>query len=374
MTEVEGTPTVLMLVDFPFPGTTGSPLHCMAIARGLRDVGCAVTVVKYSGRTGLAAASDWEGINVHHVPLRRWRSTVRRIASDAGADVVYAQGTLSALMASALWRGLPLVVEVHSAAGPRATVKQRVLEWFETARLRIAQPLIITLSSSDADRLRDVGLGRRDRISVLYPPVDVEAYLREPRAVRAKEPVVLYAGNFHVYQGVDLLFEAAATVLDLLPDVRFRLLGGTEDDLGEAAGALAALADRRSRVEILGRVPPEAVSAIYEDADVVVMPRPDVPINRTTARKLGEYLACGRVLVATDVADHRELISQNSAGVVCEPTSAALASALVSVLRNEFPTSLLAQRAQNVALQQFASDSAVQARLGVLRAAVQERR
>jgi len=40
--------------------------------------------------------------------------------------------------------------------------------------------------------------------------------------------VILYAGTFEVYQGVEMLVEAFAIVLRQRPDARLLLVGGTE--------------------------------------------------------------------------------------------------------------------------------------------------
>ena len=46
--------------------------------------------------------------------------------------------------------------------------------------------------------------------------------------------IILYAGTFEAYQGLDLLFSAARHVLDDRPDARFVLAGGRPDQIAIA--------------------------------------------------------------------------------------------------------------------------------------------
>ena len=65
------------------------------------------------------------------------------------------------------------------------------------------------------------------------------AAIRRELGIAPGAPVVLYTGTFEAYQGLDLLFAAARTVVDRRPDVRFVLAGGRPDQV-EAASADAA--------------------------------------------------------------------------------------------------------------------------------------
>src|SRR5262249_39719508 len=58
--------------------------------------------------------------------------------------------------------------------------------------------------------------------------------LRASIGVEASTPIVLYAGTFEAYQGLDLLFEAMAIVTKQRPDVRLVLAGGKSTQVTRA--------------------------------------------------------------------------------------------------------------------------------------------
>ena len=83
-----------------------------------------------------------------------------------------------------------------------------------------------------------------------------------------------------------------------------------------------------------GRVPHDEVQRYYELIDVLAYPR--LPIRLTdlvTPLKPLEAMAQGRILVASDVGGHRELIRHGETGFLCPAGDpAALAAALEDVL------------------------------------------
>lgn len=361
-------PTVVMSVDFPFPGATGSPLHCQAIAAGLVAHGSPTTVVKYVARSeSETSRSLWNGIPVVRIARRRRWRTLLSVVRAAPDSKLYAHGDLSAALLAPyrLLLRLPLTVEIHSVFGvqQRQGRTQQLRAKIQGAIPRLVRAAVIVLSHSERDELLRRGFNPRD-VHVLYPPIDVEAYRCTPRGVRRDQPAILYVGNFHAYQGVDMLLEAFASVAAAHPTVRLHIAGGTERDLPDGGAAIAPAA--RDRISFLGRVAPDETRALYEAADILVIPRPDLPINRTTGRKLGEYLAAGRTIVATDVADHQRLLDANRAGIVCGTSVEALANALLRALGEESPTLEMATNAQLLAQREFSLDEGIRRRQQIL--------
>lgn len=149
--------------------------------------------------------------------------------------------------------------------------------------------------------------------------------LRRRLDISSGSPVVLYTGNFEEYQGVDLLLEAIPGVLRVRPDVVFLLVGAQDRDhfrLPSLAGVPKAAA------RVLERQPRDTLAALYELADVLVSPRvagSNVPL------KVFDYLANGGVIVATDIAAHRTVLSHDRA-VLVAPTPEGMADGILRVL------------------------------------------
>ena len=356
---------ILLVTSFPFPGSTGSPLHAMLLTRAMAARGHEITVLRYGGRRAPRVdRASWHGINVSTVPMASWPRFLLRTLREMRPSVVWTHGGFGLLVAMpfARARGIPILHEAHALPGPaRAGASLRTRTVFRAeAQIELRAPRladgVIALSERMADAMVRAGI-RRERLSVSYPPVDLAAVRGEPRAPAASAPIVAYVGNFWFYQGVSLLLEAIPLVLAERPDVRFQLVGGSPEDLD--ANARERLRAAGDSVAVVPRIDPDDVPAVLRGADVLVIPRPDIPINRTTARKLGEYLASGRILVATDVADHRRLIEERSCGIVVRCDAADLAAGLLRAVQDRAASGALARRAVEVAEEVFSLDRAV---------------
>jgi glycosyltransferase involved in cell wall biosynthesis len=125
--------------------------------------------------------------------------------------------------------------------------------------------------------------------------------------------VLGFLGSFYAYEGLHLLFEAMPEILAAMPETRLLLVGGGPED-----GRLRNLAARlgiADKVVFTGRVPHAEVQRYYALVDVLVYPR--VPIRLTdlvTPLKPLEAMAQGKIIVASDVGGHRELIRDGATG------------------------------------------------------------
>jgi glycosyltransferase involved in cell wall biosynthesis len=363
---------LLLVTEFPFPGETGSPLHMMALVAGLTERGHEIRVMRYGGRRTRRIRRDaWRGIEIATLPLATWPIAAGREIARVRPDAIWTHGAtgLCAVAPLALAARLPLLHEVHAVPGfdrSAERLQTRVKFWLGARRERHAPRLadeVLVLSERLREELTAAGVDPR-RVHVSYPPVDLAHYDWEARAPRAHEPVAVFAGNFNPWQGVDLLLEAIPLVLRERPDARFRLIGGSASELDALRRASAVAGD--PRVSLEGRVDAKEIPAALRDGDVAVIPRPDLPINRTTARKLGECLAAGRVLVATDVGDHRRLLEGGDCGLVAECNAPALAASLLQAIDDRTRSLELARRGRAVAEALFASERAAATREALL--------
>jgi PEP-CTERM/exosortase A-associated glycosyltransferase len=160
-----------------------------------------------------------------------------------------------------------------------------------------------------------------ERLTVIPNAVDVELF----NLHRKKDPVLVnrlglenkqvlgFIGSFYAYEGLSLLLEAMPRVLAQIPDVRLLLVGGghQESALQQQAKKLGV----EDRIVFTGRVPHDQVQQYYDLVDILVYPR--LPMRLTelvTPLKPLEAMAQGRVVIASDVGGHRELISDGANG------------------------------------------------------------
>lgn len=288
-------------------------------------------------------------------PLAVIRSLTRRlvdVAREVKPDVIHAHSpSLNGVAALRVGRaaGIPVVYEVRalwedgavshgwsSAWGPRYRMT-RALETFvlrradavtticEPLRRELVQrgipPARVTVIPNAVDPARFAPGGRPD------PSLAESLGLTGCRAIG-------FIGSFYAYEGLALLIEALPRILETAPDVRLVLVGGGFEE--EALRAQARRAGLADRVVLTGRVPHQAIPAYYDLLALCVYPRvPARLTNLVTPLKPLEAMAQGRLVVASDVGGHRELVVDGATGVLFRAGDvAALAAAVLDALRD----------------------------------------
>jgi len=172
--------------------------------------------------------------------------------------------------------------------------------------------------------------------------------LRRELGIPDKARVVLYAGNFSAYQGVDMLLEAANAVLARFPDVYLVCVGAEGE--GEIATARAAVAGAcAERVRILPRQPRAKIVDFTWMAQVLVSPR---NAQGNFPLKLFDYLSAGKPIVATDVSSHRCVLDESLA-VMCPCSASGIAEGISRVLSEPELASRLRENALTFAAQRL---------------------
>ncbi len=179
------------------------------------------------------------------------------------------------------------------------------------------------------------------RVTVIPNGVDISRFAIEPApppdlarklGLDGAGPVIGFIGSFFGYEGLSLLLEALPFMLERKPDSRVLLVGGgpQEDSLRRQANEFG-IADK---VVFAGRVRHEHIAAYYDVIDVLVYPRCRNRLTElVTPLKPLEAMARGRLVVASDVGGHRELIRDDETGVLFPAGDpAALARAVLDLL------------------------------------------
>ena len=152
-------------------------------------------------------------------------------------------------------------------------------------------------------------------------------------------PVILYAGTFEPYQGIEILVEAFAKVKKARPDARLLLVGGTAEQVYKIR-QLADSLDLGDACVLTGSVPKTAAIAYTQSADVLVSPRIQ---GTNTPLKIYEQIASGRPLVATRIWSHMQVLDE-SVCFLADPNAQSLADAMLAALTDE---ALAAERVRN---------------------------
>lgn len=148
-----------------------------------------------------------------------------------------------------------------------------------------------------------------------------------------------FLGSFYGYEGLDTLVAALPEILRFEPRTRLLLVGGGFEE--ERLKAQVQSLGLGERVLFVGRVPHRDVARYYSLVDLLVYPRKSIRLTETvTPLKPLEAMAQGRLLIASNVGGHRELIDDGRTGFLFRPDDpAAIAQAVRRVLdsREQWP-------------------------------------
>ncbi|MFM8991785.1 MAG: glycosyltransferase, partial [Alphaproteobacteria bacterium] len=160
----------------------------------------------------------------------------------------------------------------------------------------------------------------------MLPPADAAA--RRAAGLPESGPVVGFVGSLYRYEGIDLLVDAAAQLARAHPLLSFAVVGGGMEEA--ALRARVAAAGLGARFAMAGRVDNADVERHYAAMDILAYPRRSMRLTElVTPLKPLEAMAMGRIVLASDVGGHRELVADGATGILFPPGDAgALAAAI----------------------------------------------
>lgn len=334
--------------------TVIGPMGDGAMARR-RDRIEGIEVLRYPQR----AASGLAGYLAEYLPSMLWtgawllrtrlRGPIEVIHGCNPPDLFWVFGWLAG------WRGTRFVFDQHDAnpelsrtkfgqGGLKGRLLHRLTLAMERASYRTAA-LVLAPNDSYAELARGRGGVPEDRVVVVRNAPDVDAYRRAASGVRPEGLRVGYVGVMGSQDGIEHLVDAWRLVTGE-PDLATATLELVGD--GEARPALerqVRALGLEERVRFHGYLAPSAFVPILAACRLTVSPDPPTPFNDvSTMVKVLDSLVIGRPVVAFDLQESRRLIGE--AGVmVDEPTAAALARAIIELLRDPAATERLAERA-----------------------------
>ncbi|UVO51908.1 glycosyltransferase, exosortase A system-associated [Sphingomonas sp. SUN019] len=356
---------ILHILDHGLPLQSGYTFRTRAILKAQMARGWEVAAVT-GARQGTAQESETiDGIDFHRtVPPRALPSPLRELAEIAvfarriaevvrefRPDVLHAHSpVLDALAALKVARAtsLPLVYEIRAfwedaavgnGTGREGSARYRATRALETWAVKRADAVAVICDGLRRDLIAR-GIGA-DRIVVSPNGVDMGLFgTPVPRddALAAELGIdgemVGFIGSFYDYEGLDDLIAAMPALIAARPNAQLLLIGG--GPMGEALRAQAAASPVADRIRFVGRVPHEQVERYYSLVDVLAYPRKKMRLtDLVTPLKPLEAMAQGRLVAASDVGGHRELIRDGDTGTLFPADDpAALAASLAALLND----------------------------------------
>ena len=348
---------LLMIAPQPFFTPRGTPLSVYYRALIMSELGVQIDLLTY----GQGEDVDLPNVRIIRIPALPGMKQVKIGPSFAKAvlDVLMLLWTIGLLLRhryrvvhaheeSVFWcRFLKpifrfrLIYDMHSSLPQQLTnfkfttsrLLIRLFEWLENSSLRHSDAVITICPDLEKHALGQGVSPQRhwliensifDDVRLKHAP---ESMADEEKFDAHAGPVVVYAGTFESYQGLDLLIHGFALVHRQAPDAQLLMVGGSPGQV-EQMRKLASEAGLDGACTFAGAVPKARARQYTEQADVLVSPRRE---GTNTPLKVYEQIATGKPLVATNIYSHTQVLSDEVCFLV-EPTPQGLAEGLLAAL------------------------------------------
>jgi glycosyltransferase involved in cell wall biosynthesis len=322
-----------MIAPEPFFEPRGTPFSEFHRIRALTELGHQVDLVTYPfGRDvampGLRVFRALRppfvrrvgvGPSFAKIPLDALLAlAVVRRAFSGRYDAIHSheEGGLIGIIVAAVLR-IPHLYDMHSSLPQQLTnfdftrsrLLRRLFAVVERAMIRRSRVVIVVCPSLE-ETVRAVDPDARAVLIENAPgSADDPATSEQAKALRqhfglsSSTPVVLYAGTFEAYQGLDVLFEAMSYVRTSRPDARLLLAGGKPDQVERA---------------------------------------------QAVALKIYQYLRSGKPIVATRLLTHTQVLSDRTA-ILTGTSARELAVGIVAALQDPARAAAIAHAARQLA-------------------------
>jgi len=370
---------ILHVLDHSLPLHSGYTFRTRAImkaqlARGW-DVAGLTGARQIGGGTGEEAV---EGLRFFRTtppeaapsPLREWNEIralgkrLREVAARFSPQLIHVHSpVLNALAAQpvATRLGIPLLYEIRAfwedaavgnGTGTEGSVRYRATKALETRAVRQADAVAVICEGLRAD-LVSRGIDP-EKIIVSPNGVDLDLFGSPPLPDLAlaqdlgliDAEVAGFIGSFYDYEGLSDLIAAMPALLARRPRAYLLLVGG--GPMEDALRAQAVASSAAERIRFVGRVPHEEVERYYSLIDILVYPRKAMRLTElVTPLKPLEAMAQGRLVAASSVGGHRELIEDGVTGTLFAPDDPqAIAASLANLFadRSHWPARRKAAR------------------------------
>ncbi|MDB5677236.1 TIGR04063 family PEP-CTERM/XrtA system glycosyltransferase [Sphingomonas bacterium] len=356
---------ILHVLDHGLPLQSGYTFRTRAILKAQIARGWKVAAVT-GARHGLSAvaAETVDGLDFYRTEpsgeslpvIGEWREIgalaerVTEVARDFRPDVIHAHSPVMDAMAAlraghAL--GVPVLYEIRAfwedaavgnGTGSEGSLKYRATKWLETRAVRRADAVAVIceglkgdLVARGIDPARIMVSPNGVDLTLFGEPLPRDAALAADLGLGEHDDVAGFIGSFYDYEGLDDLIAAMPALVAARPHAKLLLVGG--GPMEQALRAQAAASPVAGAIRFVGRIPHDQVERYYSLIDVLAYPRKKMRLtDLVTPLKPLEAMAQGRLVAASDVGGHRELIRDGDTGTLFAPNSPdAIASAVAGL-------------------------------------------
>jgi glycosyltransferase involved in cell wall biosynthesis len=351
---------VALIAPTYLPSRRANTVQVMKMAQALTAQGHTVWVTvsdPYVASSSASSSCDWSDLayqyglkhafQVAWLPvnprLRGYDYGLRAVrwARSWGAEVTYTRHLQAAALSSCL--GRPTILEIHDL--PRSMTARGLVRIFLSGKG--ARRLVLVSRALAGDLAQATGAPESSPFTVIAPDgVDLERYegLSDPREARQVLPDIPdrftagYTGHLYPGRGIEMLLKMAAR----LPKITFLLVGGEPQDVERFRSQVQEMS--LDNVIFTGYLPNAELPMYQAACEVLLMPYQQRVAASSggdiapylSPMKLFEYLACGRVILSSDLPVLREVLSPENAILLPPDDVDAWVEAIRSV-QNDLP-------------------------------------
>lgn len=342
---------ILHILDHSLPAHSGYTFRTRALMKAQAAKGWSVAGVT-SVRHPLDGPSveEVDGLTFYRTPaiapqrspfgemaeIKALATQIEQVAEDFKPDLLHAHSpvltALAALKANKRL-GLPLIYEIRAfwedaavgnGTGTEGSLKYRATRALESYAVRKADAVAVICEGLRSDL---IARGTEpEKITVSPNGVDLELFGDPPPPDAALSEqlgldgadVIGYIGSFYDYEGLDDLIAAMPMIVARAPNAKLLLVGG--GPMEEALRQQAQSSPVADSILFVGRVPHHDVERYYSLIDILAYPRKKMRLtDLVTPLKPLEAMAQQRLVAASSVGGHRELIEDGVTGTLFPP-------------------------------------------------------
>lgn len=242
-------------------------------------------------------------------------------------DMVYSRSYVFPYLSSKF--GIPTVAESHAHVGEKSDSFLQLVKASSLPSFRAW----ITISNVLGEYYNSIGVPAEKIVTV---PDAVDLNLFRCPTVLPESPYhsaglrAVYSGHLYNYKGIPTILESAR----YLPHVNFELVGGLPEDIKRHKAEVEKRALRN--VTFHGMIPQKQLPLYLWSASVLLLTHTlsHPSAAWTSPLKLGEYLASGVPIVASDIPALRALVSETEVEFVKPDDGKKLAAGILKILND----------------------------------------
>ena len=340
---------ILHVLDHSLPLHSGYTFRTRAILSAQKADGLdvrGITGVRHSAEGD--AQEEHDGLTFHRTrkqvsgpaALREWREIsaladeIVKLAEVWMPDVLHAHSPAlcgAAAIKAGQRLGIPVVYEIRAfwedaavgnGTGKAGSAKYRLTRALENRVISAADSVFTICHGLRDDLIKRGHPG--GKIGIMPNGVDLSLFgnpptrddaLADSLGVSPTAPIIGYVGSFYDYEGLDDLISSMPELREAEPEAQLLLVGGGPMD--NALRVQAAASPVADAIHFTGRVPHSEVERYYSLIDILAYPRKASRLTElVTPLKPLEAMAQGRLVAASDIGGHRELMTDQVTGTL----------------------------------------------------------